>query len=59
MGAEVVSIDPEELKVKLGSGEVLTADVVVGADGARGISRPLVVEEGVDDTPVHRYNCYR
>jgi salicylate hydroxylase len=54
----VTGVDTEELRVKLSTGEVLTGDVIVGADGVKGLCRPMVLEEGVDDAPNHRYNYY-
>ncbi|KZT09779.1 FAD/NAD(P)-binding domain-containing protein [Laetiporus sulphureus 93-53] len=41
--AEVVEIDAEQREVRLASGEVLSADVIIGADGERGICRRLVL----------------
>jgi salicylate hydroxylase len=35
----VVAVDPEEPSVTLANGEVLRADVLVGADGEYGIGR--------------------
>lgn len=58
LGTEVTGIDPAEGKVRLSTGEVLSGDVIVGADGAKGLTRPLVVEDGHDDTPSHRTNFY-
>ncbi|KAJ7621283.1 hypothetical protein FB45DRAFT_138959 [Roridomyces roridus] len=47
-GAEVVKIDCETPSVTLRSGEVHTADGILGADGARGVvRRTLMEEEGV------------
>jgi salicylate hydroxylase len=57
MGVAVTGIDPETRRVKLTSGEILTGDVIVGADGATGVSRRLL--ELDDEEPVHRFNCYR
>ena len=39
VGCGVASIDPMERTVTLASGEVVTADVIVGADGIHGVSR--------------------
>ncbi|KAI0673721.1 FAD/NAD-P-binding domain-containing protein, partial [Trametes maxima] len=44
-GAEVQEIDPSSPSVQLASGEVESADVIVGADGEFGISRPFVAGE--------------
>ncbi|KAI0667924.1 FAD/NAD-P-binding domain-containing protein [Trametes maxima] len=41
--AEVSSIDPEAREVELATGETLTGDVLVGADGEYGPSRTAVV----------------
>ena len=54
----MTGVDTEERRVKLSTGEVLTGDVIVGADGVKGLCRPMVLEEGVDDVPNHRYNYY-
>ncbi|KAF7367871.1 FAD-binding-3 domain-containing protein [Mycena sanguinolenta] len=55
-GAEVVKIDCEACSVTLRSGEIHTADAIIGADGARGIvRRTLMREEGVSldrDVPI-------
>lgn len=40
--AEVVEIDAEDARVILASGETVTADVLVGADGQHGKSRTTV-----------------
>ncbi|KAF9459024.1 hypothetical protein BDZ94DRAFT_1062718 [Collybia nuda] len=60
-GAEVIfdaraaCIDADNQTITLASGKVLRADVIVGADGASGVSRQLLEE---DDAPVHRLNMY-
>lgn len=41
--AEVTSIDTETTSVNLVSGERLSADVIIGADGASGISRSTLL----------------
>ncbi|KAF7375625.1 6-hydroxynicotinate 3-monooxygenase [Mycena sanguinolenta] len=40
-----VAVDPERRAVTLASGETLTADVIVGADGVSGLIRPLLLKE--------------
>ncbi|TFK52021.1 FAD/NAD(P)-binding domain-containing protein [Heliocybe sulcata] len=54
--AEVSSIDPWAPSVTLSSSEVVTADVVVGADGIKSVVRPYVSggqnEADTDDIPV-------
>ncbi|TFK86877.1 FAD/NAD-P-binding domain-containing protein [Polyporus arcularius HHB13444] len=50
-GAEVVDIDPEEQEVELASGEILSADVLVGADGEYGSSRTALLGERDVGTP--------
>ncbi|KAJ6489048.1 hypothetical protein C8R45DRAFT_993497 [Mycena sanguinolenta] len=40
-----VAVDPERRTVTLASGETLTADVIVGADGISGLIRPLLLKE--------------
>jgi len=42
--AKVVSVDVAGKSVTLESGEVLTADVIIGADGRHGLCRELVLE---------------
>ena len=51
--AQVVDIraDGERPYVTLASGEVLSADVLVGADGEFGVSRALVLEGRDDGNP--------
>ncbi|KAJ7638210.1 hypothetical protein FB45DRAFT_902270 [Roridomyces roridus] len=53
--AEVVSIDCDTCTVTLRSGETHTGDAILGADGARGVVRQILMdEEGVsleDDVP--------
>lgn len=44
MNTTVVSIDPYKPTVTLHSGEVLEADVIVGADGPSGLTRRQVDE---------------
>ncbi|KAK6988778.1 hypothetical protein R3P38DRAFT_3442898, partial [Favolaschia claudopus] len=45
LATTAVSVDPERHAVTLGSGETLTADVVIGADGAFGLVRPMLLNE--------------
>ncbi|KAK6966401.1 hypothetical protein R3P38DRAFT_3299854 [Favolaschia claudopus] len=50
LATTAVSVDPERHAVTLGSGETLTADVVIGADGAFGLVRPMLLnEEGIQE----------
>jgi len=42
--AKVVSVDVFGKSVTLDSGEVLTADVIIGADGRDGLCRELLLE---------------
>ncbi|KAG6817236.1 hypothetical protein H0H87_011293 [Tephrocybe sp. NHM501043] len=55
LNTHVAFIDPDAHTVTLENGEVLSADIVIGADGAYGISRPLI-----DDTPPapHQFVMY-
>ncbi|KAH9928180.1 FAD/NAD-P-binding domain-containing protein [Fomitopsis serialis] len=41
--AQVVDIEPEDGAVKLASGEVVRADLIIGADGERGMCRRMVL----------------
>jgi salicylate hydroxylase len=43
--AEVVEVAEDCRSVRLASGEVLNADVIIGADGSQGICRALVVPQ--------------
>ncbi|KAI0636308.1 FAD/NAD-P-binding domain-containing protein [Trametes polyzona] len=49
--AEVVAVDPEEHEVELATGETLSGDVLVGADGEYGPSRAAVVGRQVRGVP--------
>ncbi|KAI0328274.1 FAD/NAD-P-binding domain-containing protein [Cubamyces sp. BRFM 1775] len=49
--AEVASIDPEEHEVELATGEVLTGDVIIGADGEYGPCRTAVLGKEVRGNP--------
>ncbi|KAI0763338.1 hypothetical protein BD413DRAFT_583934 [Trametes elegans] len=49
--AEVTSIDPEGCEVELATGETLTGDVIVGADGEHGLSRTAVLGREVRGRP--------
>ena len=51
-GAEIVDIDPFKPSVTLRGGEVLSADVVVGADGPYGLTRQSLVGENPMKTPM-------
>ncbi|KZT02548.1 FAD/NAD(P)-binding domain-containing protein [Laetiporus sulphureus 93-53] len=50
--ADVVEIHPDKREVKLASGEVLTADVIIGADGENGLARRIVIGRQDHGTPV-------
>lgn len=55
--ATVIEADPSSVSVVLESGEVLGADVIVGADGYDNLLRQVVtdsdgMEEGLDDRHV-------
>ncbi|PCH37724.1 FAD/NAD(P)-binding domain-containing protein [Wolfiporia cocos MD-104 SS10] len=41
---EVADIDPDERAVQLANGEILTADVLIGADGEKGMCRRLMFD---------------
>ncbi|KAF7335442.1 6-hydroxynicotinate 3-monooxygenase [Mycena venus] len=45
LNSTVVAVDPERRVVTLDSGETLTADVIVGADGVSGLIRPILLAE--------------
>ncbi|KAJ7239371.1 hypothetical protein B0H12DRAFT_80060 [Mycena haematopus] len=45
LNTTAVAVDPERRVVTLDSGETLTADVIIGADGVSGLIRPLLLNE--------------
>ncbi|KAJ7629716.1 hypothetical protein DFH06DRAFT_1304022 [Mycena polygramma] len=45
LNSTAVAVDPERRSVTLDSGETLTADVIIGADGISGLVRPLLLAE--------------
>ena len=49
--AEVVDIDASEHEVTLASGETVSGDVLVGADGEYGLSRAAVIGQQVRGAP--------
>ncbi|KZT21207.1 FAD/NAD(P)-binding domain-containing protein [Neolentinus lepideus HHB14362 ss-1] len=49
LGAEVINIKPWAPSVVLFDGEVVTADIVVGADGLRSVVRTCVAEAQMND----------
>jgi len=58
MGVEAVGVEPDTRSVKLSTGEILTGDVIIGADGVKGICRQLVASQQEVQEPVHRFNAY-
>jgi salicylate hydroxylase len=56
-GAHVTSIDPDYHRVTMASGEVVSADVIVGADGAEGLTRSHLLPE--PDNAAVEYIMYR
>jgi hypothetical protein len=55
-GAEVVEVDCATCTVTLNTGETHVGDVIIGADGARGVVRRMLMQEedavpGRDDSP--------
>ncbi|OBZ66109.1 3-hydroxybenzoate 6-hydroxylase 1 [Grifola frondosa] len=47
-----VNVDPERPSVTLESGEVLYADVLIGADGISGVCRPTVMRDAQQEDPL-------
>ncbi|KAJ7762597.1 hypothetical protein B0H16DRAFT_1311692 [Mycena metata] len=45
LNTTAVAVDPENRMVTLESGETLTADVIIGADGVSGLVRPILLAE--------------
>lgn len=50
VGCRVVSVDPSKPSVTLASGEIVSADILIGADGVKSITRQYVV--GGPDAPM-------
>lgn len=44
-GVDVTSIDPANSNVTVANGDVLTADLIIGADGPRGRGRRLLLDQ--------------
>lgn len=55
-GIKVVDVNLEEKTVTLENGQVIQGDIIVGADGADGISRPLF---NADEDQEALVNVYR
>lgn len=51
-------MDLEARAVTLSSGDVLTADVIIGADGVNGLARQFLVEEEAPPPKVNMYRSY-
>jgi salicylate hydroxylase len=58
MNTTVESIDPYKRTVTLQSGEVLRADVIVGADGPLGVAR-REVDETIEEPKPGRLKMFR
>ncbi|CAL1715857.1 unnamed protein product [Somion occarium] len=56
-GVEVASIDLEKRIATLADGSILSADLFIGADGTRGITRKLL-SDGIEKTPVNGCTMY-
>ncbi|KAJ7162331.1 hypothetical protein C8R46DRAFT_1164441 [Mycena filopes] len=52
LSTTAVAVDPGKRAVTLDSGEILTADVIIGADGISGLVRPLLLAEQDIPEPV-------
>ena len=50
-GSEVVKVDAWHPSVSLSTGEVIYGDVIVGADGAFGITRKSITGESENEIP--------
>jgi hypothetical protein len=55
LNTTITAVEPDACRVRLSTGEVLEADVIVGADGSSGLSRRLF-DQGES---IHRMNMYR
>ncbi|KAF4597197.1 hypothetical protein EYR40_007648 [Pleurotus pulmonarius] len=56
LGCPVVSIDPDNRIVTLASGDTMTADVIIGADGMGGISQSVMDIEPPVPAPLNMYS---
>ncbi|KAF7313999.1 FAD/NAD(P)-binding domain-containing protein [Mycena chlorophos] len=57
-GSQVVDCDPQSGTVTLKNGEVVSADVVIGADGLRSTLRSKILGESIR-APVSGLSCFR
>lgn len=57
LNTRVVHVDPDNRTATLAGGEVLRADVVVGADGVDGLSRQIFEDEEAKPTTMNLYRC--
>ncbi|KAH8094507.1 hypothetical protein BXZ70DRAFT_1010104 [Cristinia sonorae] len=48
-GVEVTSIDPDNASITIANGDVLTADLLIGADGPYGMGRQILLEQDEED----------
>ncbi|KAJ7116698.1 hypothetical protein C8R44DRAFT_709019 [Mycena epipterygia] len=58
LGTTAVSIDVEQGAVTVDSGDVLQADVIIGADGISGITRQILLQEENIDEPADRQTMW-
>ncbi|KAF8224334.1 FAD/NAD(P)-binding domain-containing protein [Tricholoma matsutake] len=56
LNTRVVHVDPDNRTATLAGGEVLRADVVVGADGVDGLSRQIFEDEEAKPTTMNLYS---
>lgn len=59
--SNVISVDAWEASVTLSNGNKVYGDVIVGADGAKGVVRSSIVDAKLDEerTSAGHYDCYR
>nr|GAT47415.1 FAD/NAD(P)-binding domain-containing protein [Mycena chlorophos] len=58
LGSKVVACDPATGSITLANGEVVTADLVIGADGVRSTIRTSILG-GTPVVPLSKWSCYR
>ncbi|KAF7289616.1 FAD/NAD(P)-binding domain-containing protein [Mycena chlorophos] len=58
LGSKVVACDPAAGSITLANGEVITADLVIGADGVRSTIRTSILG-GTPVVPLSKWSCYR